>query len=511
MNKLLFTLLVMLFPLKSAYAQNEFDVKCHIKESLTDFFEHLSSVNDDDNPVSPYYLATEYRGNNYFFLNGKEIDFEDFIRDYAKKDLGKKFVNHTIVISNSYISKTSSTMSDHRYNVKGRLERKSATNEDYLVKDETVTAVVLFNGFEKQVSILELNFSKNLKISRPSTELEREFKVDEWNSTMHVPYKGGNWKISLLSKSRNVKRYPGLEDKTIYGAWSLTPYVVSTNINYKDDKKSQSLSGYLSANRSRRGKSYCITLTQEKTGNVIKKYIEQDGRPKRIFEYDQDPYHQIDIFYSLKYNFGLSYMYTFEDTPLSLGALIALNYDYFRDWFRLENGKLLDKKNPDITGKAISGYSMRMTTIAPNVNNYSDVLDPLEEAEHFTSRALLLAQGGYNIAQWLRFDLGIGASYVQQLHWMEKAYAVDIYHYEPNSPSIPRIGDRHVYYYMYEDYLYKDKGKWGFAVRPAVTFHLPLDKGFSKSIAIGAGYTFVTSLKEANSFDFTLGIRWKQF
>ena len=504
MRKLIMTLLSAFFcvPVSS---QSEFDIKVCIKKSLEGFFELLGSVNDDEEPVSTYYLASEYGGGNYFCLNGKEKDFEEFLRTYSRHDLGKRYVNHSVVVSRDNITKTSSVKSDRRYTVIGRLERKCATDEDYLVRDEAVTAIVRFNGLEKEVSILELKFSSALQVSRPTSGKDDDLSVDLSRSSLHVPYKGGNWKIALRSRSRSVKRYPGIEAATTYGEWSQTPYTASSGLTYRNDEKAQTISGHLGANRSRRKKSYSVNLSQEGSGKTIRQYIEQEGRPRRMFDYDQEEYEHLDVFYSLNNSFGLSHLFTLEDTRFSLGFLIALNNDFFRGWGKSPEHQ---RETSIDRGKAISGYRMTVTSMYPEEDNYCFLMDPLGKAKEYTSRTLLLAQVGLNLAQWLRFDLGTGAASARKLHYMEKAYALDIYSYERTSQSLPYVADKYVYKELGESHFFRDDVRWSFAFRPALVFHIPLDRYFETSLSLGAGYTYVAGDKEACSPDFTVGIRW---
>lgn len=492
----------------TADAQNSFDIKCRIKESLTRFFEYLSSVNDDEDAVSPHYLAQEFKGSHYFILNGQETDFEDFIRSYSKRTLGKKYVNHTIVISNDNINKTSTNTADHRYTVRGRLKRSSATDEDYLVKDEAITAIVQFNGFEKEVSILELNLSTTLHISVPTLTLDNELSIDRAHSILTVPYYGGNWRINLHSRSRTIKSYPGMA-VTSYGQWFPVSYDASAKIKFQNDEKAQTVSGRLGPNRSRRATRHYVKLAQN-SGKTLSIYIEQAGRPRKLFEYDEKNYEQFDLFYNLKYNFGVSYMHSFEDSRLALGVLASLNYDAFRGWDKDGSTETTTsgRQTPELELYK-SGYDMTKTTITPNGTNYSELLDPKDEAKHYTSRILLLGQLGLNLSQWLRFDIGIGAASAQNLHWMEEAYSLDIYHYERTRKNLPELDDMLVYHKMYNDYYFRDKIQWGFAIRPALVFHIPLDRDFDSSISLGTGYTFVTKLEKASAFDFSVGIRWE--
>ena len=71
-----------------SHAQNEKEIMSRIKDSLNEFMAAISYVNDDEDPVEPLSIANQYRGDNYFMFNEKEMDLLQFIKDYAIYDLG---------------------------------------------------------------------------------------------------------------------------------------------------------------------------------------------------------------------------------------------------------------------------------------------------------------------------------------------------------------------------------------------------------------------------------------
>lgn len=217
----------------SAHSQNEYEIKKSIENSLTNFFSLLSFINDDEEPTNPATIASDFRGEHYFRLNGAETTLENFLSSYSRSDLRNNFVNHTLQLSTNNIKKTSNTASDRRWTVKAKLLRENATGEDYYIKDEDVTFIVRWNGLDKEVSILDLNFSTPLKIVRPVTNREYVFAVDRKNSILSLPYTGGDWKIAVQSWYRDVKSYPGIEGKTTFGEYYLSPYTYQSQKNLK--------------------------------------------------------------------------------------------------------------------------------------------------------------------------------------------------------------------------------------------------------------------------------------
>ena len=215
------------------------------------------------------------------------------------------------------------------------------------------------------------------------------------------------------------------------------------------------------------------------------------------------------MLYSLKYNFGLSGLYTFENSRFSIGALIALNFDTFRameDLALVSQSYHFESITGGNTSDVTNGYKKNVHTDTPSSTSYSEMMDPYNEAKHYTKRMLYLLQGGFAVNQWLSIHLGLGAASARNLHFMQIAYTRTVYSFEKQDASLPDIPDEVVYTHTYKDYYYKDATKWGFAIRPALNFHIPLNEDFD--LALGAGYTFVTHLKDANSFDFSVGIRW---
>lgn len=499
-----------------SYSQNEIDIKNGIVYSLNDFFSQLSMINDDEEPIRPSTIAAGFKGEHYFRFNGKDISFENFLKDYSHSVLQNSYVNHTLDITKSSIKKTTSTETDKRYTVKAKLKRQNATDEDYYIKDEDITLIVKWNGIDKDVSILDVSFSAPLQIIRPIIEREYKFELDSENSILSVPYYGGNWKIALKSWFRDVKSYPGIPDKTTEGDWYLSTFegYSQDNLKFEKSENPQFLSGTLRSNYSKDARYYNFKLTQNSSGKSFNQRITHERRVTHWYDFDSDIFHQLELFYSLKYNFGISYMYTFDNSRLSLGALIAMNFDNFRGMESI--GGLANSSYSSVvisiggTGDGVTnGYKVTTETVNPEKTNYSELMDPYNEAKHYTSRSLYLAQGGFNISQWMRFDLGLGAARAKNLYFMENAYALDIYKYEKTYSTLPDIDDVYVYRNRYKDYYYEDPAKWGFAIRPALNFQIPLGSYNDSYLSLGLGYTFVTGIKDASSLDFSIGIRWE--
>ena len=469
MKKIVILLCVYAIPL-IAYSQNEFEIKKSIESSLAEFFSHLSQLNDNEEPIQPSTIASHYCGEHYFIANGKETTLVAFLTAY-RSTLGNNYINHTVNIPRGNIKKTSTAATDH------------------------------------------ITFSTPLQKVYPQVRREYRFEIDKYKSNLLVPSEGGEWTISVISSYRDVKYYPGFPDKDVVGRDfpAKFTYSASRDLGVKVMESSNTMKGLLRGNFNKHNRQYTITLSQEGNTKNLQVPINQEGRGFNFFDFDKkySDYYQFDVLYSLKYNFGLSGLYTFENSRFSIGALIALNFDTFRameDLALVSQSYHFESITGGNTSDVTNGYKKNVHTDTPSSTSYSEMMDPYNEAKHYTKRMLYLLQGGFAVNQWLSIHLGLGAASARNLHFMQIAYTRTVYSFEKQDASLPDIPDEVVYTHTYKDYYYKDATKWGFAIRPALNFHIPLNEDFD--LALGAGYTFVTHLKDANSFDFSVGIRW---
>lgn len=494
------------------YSQNEYEIKKSIENSLNNFFSLLSFINDDEEPIHPNTIASAFKGEHYFRLNGKETDFEAFLSNYSKSVLKNIYVNHTLKLNDRSIKKLSDDPSDRRWKVSGMLLRENATEEDYLITDENISFVVRFNEIDRDVNILEINFSTPLNIVRPQNRREYKFELDSKNSKLIVPSVGGEWRIALVSKYRDVKYYPGISGREDVGQYYPAPFTFEAPYYLKvtANEASPFLRGELKGNSSRESRNYTITFHQNKSTLSLPIQITQKGKDRNIFfDFDDSySYFQFDVLYSLIYDLGLSGLYTFCDSRFSLGLLFETNFDSFRALnldFQASESLNTSISTGGQTSDITNGYKKTSHTDDPSSTSYSSLMDPFNEAIHYTKKSVILLQSGIAINQWMSFNIGIGGARARGLHFMKTAYARTVYSYEKQNASLPDIPSEVVYTNRYKDYYYKDPEKWGFAVRPALNFHIPLNDDLD--LSLGAGYIFVNGLKDANSLDFSLGFR----
>ena len=165
------TIGILLF--SSLYAQNKEVKRMEIIKSLNLFFDNLSYVNDEYDPMPASYFAERFGnenvltgGGNYFRYNGRETSLSSFVQSYAQTSLEGKNINHKLDILNisdnvNPINEHSS--SDQRWRVNGELIRSNAyfeeddKEEDYLIKPVPIELIIRYNGEGRDVSILEIN------------------------------------------------------------------------------------------------------------------------------------------------------------------------------------------------------------------------------------------------------------------------------------------------------------------------------------------------------------------
>lgn len=164
---ILHAILFTLFPLLSL-GQSEYVIKQRIQESLEEFMNMLSYVNDEEEVITPSMMATRYSGGNYFRFNGKDMKLQNFIEDYCYSDLQRQIVNHSLSISPNNITKVSNNPSDQRWTANGILKREYAINKRDNISDESVKFTILWRGINEEIGLLELDFHSVLRMSVPN-------------------------------------------------------------------------------------------------------------------------------------------------------------------------------------------------------------------------------------------------------------------------------------------------------------------------------------------------------
>lgn len=496
--------------------QNSYEIEREIESSLSSFANRISFMTDSDEPISPQTISSAYGGGTYFIAGGTSTTLLSFLQSYKNSVLGTRLVNHTFDFTKRSISKYASDSSDRRWKVEAKLKRTSGSADGVMYADVPVTIIVRFNGLDKEVTLLEIK--GDLALKRIIPQVSKEYALNLTPGLTNVQYYGGSVKLQVDSRSRTVTTYTGgtTQQKEV-AEWKgeSCTYTADKGVDVKVD--GNVLIASIGTNYGRNDRRFQVRVRQNRgVGSDGKSLyreavanIYQGHKRRTIFSYDPDdsPTNQFDLTYSVKYNFGLNYMYHFEDTRLALGAHIALNNAMFRG---VESYSKVRVENwlTGSTHSAVNGYEIKEEITHPFNAEYSAEMDPYGEAKHYTRRAYYMLQGGLYVFQWLRLDVGIGLATAQDLHLMRDAYMMTRYTYTPTSPDLPPIADQVTYRNFLRDYYFKDKSKTSFAVRPALSIQIPIDYFKEKFFTFGAGYTFAPSIKGGNSWEFSIGYGW---
>jgi len=481
-------------------AQHQHEIEQGIKNSIEEFMTYVTAINDDLDNIRPETIGQEFRGGNYFFFNKKDMTLANWLSDYSRNVLKRKIYFHSLTINS--ISKTSTNRTDRRYTVKGTLHR--STPNGNAIADEPLAMEVLWQGLDRPVGILSINFSATPRTVAPTTQKEYQFSFTN-SSWTTISWRGGSVIMNVTSQSRTVKDYQGTRKEAT--AWKAEPFTYARPWGVTVKQDGNKITAYVPRNNRHRTRNYSLTLKQQESGRSQSIRLVQNGKPYWF----QHEYMELGVYGGLKYNFGIMGMYTFDYSIFSLGAIVAANIDTFRgiEWPQATEASLSSKVTYNFENDETNGYKRMEVTINPQTRNYSELMDPNDEAKNYTQRMLFLLQMGFNTTNWLRFDLGLGAAMARDLHFMETAYALNKYSFLKTVPSLPDIPDVQFYTAKYKNYYYKDYAKWGFAVRPALNFSIPFDDYNETALTIGLGYTYVAGISKASSPDLTLGIRWK--
>lgn len=529
--KYFFTILLVTFSFGIIKGQNEEVKRTTIINSLGVFFDNLSYLNDESEPLPADVFESTFGneniltgGGNYFRVNGHDFDMVSFIKNYSQKNLEGRNINHKFDISHRKINvkPMSQSSDDQRWQVNGILKRSNAnfkkdSKEDFLIKDEPMSFIVRYNGEGKEISILEINIENpNIQKVYPVYTNDTIFTVDNGQSKTHLSSNGGEWHLKMNSYCIQYKSYPGFyqTDKKI----SLLDYslIKQTGKSRIDNIKLVNgiITGSIPQNYSENNRSYSLTLRQNNTNRQQTIVISQSGAVTPCYWcdfFDVDNFYnfnQFDLSYSIKYGIGISYRCHLEDTRFSFGGLIATNFDTYRGWESLEK-TVKQNIEPSIGGSNIikgDMYKVHSEIVKPETSNYSSLMDPYNSARKYTARSIFLLQAGVTITNWFSFNMGAGVALSRNKYFLETAYGYTKYSFEKLDPMLPDIEDIYSYRAYYKDYYYKDPIKVHFAMRPSLDFRIPIQ--WDEYLNLGLGYVVTPGYKEGCSLDFSIGYTW---
>ena len=211
----------------------------------------------------------------------------------------------------------------------------------------------------------------------------------------------------------------------------------------------------------------------------------------------------ISYHYSPKNQIGFSYMYRIEDSFLSLGGIIGVSPGLFK---RATRSNVI---NQSIDINIVDGNVSveKPTTIKGAAETeYSNFIDPYNEAKHYDASFLALANVGFSPINGIMLETGLGTGYHQDKYHMNDTY--DITPNTTTDPNTGKISESYTYSKTGISQWYKQNEKWSLAARLGARFIFPLVPSNDVYFSLGGGYTFLFSNNKYSSWDANIGVCW---
>ncbi len=302
-------------------------------------------------------------------------------------------------------------------------------------------------------------------------------------------------KAKLRVECQNTKASVYLDDKYV----GLTPITIETTTGYHD-----------------------IRLTKRNYDSQTSK-IDIDSEYKRFstslnrywpdwFCWDDDGAHNISYHYSPEYQIGLSYLYRFEYSRWSIGAIVGTSTGLFRGW---DLGTTISQSVSIGTSTTITinGESYQQTSQSISTqdkDSYSEEVDPFNEAKQYDANLLFLGNCGFNVCNGFMLEAGVGAGYHKGKYKMPHTYNI-IKTITTNLTTGELLGEpKYQYQKIDGSKWYSGKSKWSPAFRLGAKFLIPIDgfSSYSSAITLGGGYTYLPNNNEFSSWDVNVGYTW---
>lgn len=234
------------------------------------------------------------------------------------------------------------------------------------------------------------------------------------------------------------------------------------------------------------------------------------------FYRDNSFIHQVNYHFSPKYQIGLSYMYGFDDSRFSVGAIVASSVGFYKDLNLMDTTTISSEVSISLNNLIItitdgSGETISATreteTIKPHT--YSSEIDPNNEAKHFDANFMALANCGFDACNGIMLEAGVGAAYHQKRHYMSNAYNIEKTTITNNLTGELVEEPTLKYTKSGVDKWYRDTAQWSLAIRFGTRFYIPLKGDFDDScFSIGGGYTYLPMNNQFSSWDVSIGFTW---
>lgn len=216
--------------------------------------------------------------------------------------------------------------------------------------------------------------------------------------------------------------------------------------------------------------------------------------------------------FSPKYQIGLSYLYRPEDCRFSFGAMVATSTGIYRGW---SNPLTVSQSMTIIIGgnnePTVDSEGNKIETSYTDLSQeeYSSRVDPYNEAKHYESNALFLADVGFNPCNGIMIEAGVGAGYHKDKYYMDKTYTL-----KSSVVTNSQTGESSTPTYEYikdgDSKWYKQNSKWSPAFRLGTKFFIPLGPlgDYEGYLTVGGGYTYLPTNHKCSSWDANIGLTW---
>lgn len=216
--------------------------------------------------------------------------------------------------------------------------------------------------------------------------------------------------------------------------------------------------------------------------------------------------------FSPKYQIGLSYLYRPEDCRFSFGAMVATSTGICRGW---SNPLTVSQSMTIIIGgnnePTVDSEGNKIETSYTDLSQeeYSSRVDPYNEAKHYESNALFLADVGFNPCNGIMIEAGVGAGYHKDKYYMDKTYTL-----KSSVVTNSQTGESSTPTYEYikdgDSKWYKQNSKWSPAFRLGTKFFIPLGPlgDYEGYLTVGGGYTYLPTNHKCSSWDANIGLTW---
>lgn len=501
MKKCIITAIICLMSIM-ANAENIYNVKADVTRELKSFFAAVSEMTDDIDPSDPEKFADSFTG-EVFRFNGKKMYLEQFLLSYRDKVMKKERIDHTFTLTS--LDKKANT--GNVYSVKGLVQRSSPDGNWKSKKIEISLDVVYDSERENEnlLQIISVKMDTTLIKVYPKTEEKYEFTIDRipyrYNA---ISYNGASFDMRVKSTVTKYLSYEGVESKAI--EVSDADFSIQTSyygISAKNDGSTVNVR--IGENSSHECRTLSLILRQHNSNKRINVDFKQDKKPRRPFKFtltEMDGWNELYIHYLDKYNYGLSYKASIEDSRWCIGFGLLFAPNYWRGETSQEDFRTLDD-----AVYSEGGYTVTKKAYSPGDDDYMEAEPFIGEYDQMNLLNALYMDTGVWLCNFLRLDCGVGWAYYVTRNIFEKANYVEVYQYQKKNNSLPDIPNQ-VHTYGYVKNHHQDKARHGLLLRPGITLSIPFSESFR--VNLSGSYLYSPTIRNMEKkWDFSIGFAWE--